>query len=510
MEGSPPARLEVARDGLRAHLRVLVRPGSGLSQRVAYAGFWALALRGTLHGFSTGRTVVLARLLAPGDFGLMGLALLVLGLLETFTQTGFRAALIQRQGDIRPYLDTAWTVEALRGLALAGALVLAAPLVASFFAAPEAVPIVRVMAVVALLGGLRNIGVVAFDRELEFRKRFLYQMVRAVAEVGVGIGMALALRSAWALVYGALAGVAAEVAASYLLHPYRPRPRLAWGRVGELYRFGRWVLLSNGLFFLASRGDSAAIGKVLGPVALGVYEMGRRIAELTTREVSTVVSAVTFPAYARVQDDVVRLRRAYFLTVEAVSCVTFPVAAVLLVLAGPLTRVVLGESWLAVASVLPALVAAGSVRALAATGGALYAGTGQPRLDFQMSLVRTALMLALILPLMRLLGVAGAALAVLVGALTTLPFYVGYSTRVLRVTPLHLGRALLPATALSGAAALGALLGRVGPAHPGVAELLVAVGLAGGGYALAALLLWRVLGAGPVRVLTLGRPRSRA
>jgi lipopolysaccharide exporter len=96
-----------------------MHPGSSLSRRVMHAGFWALALRLSLRSLNTVRTIILARILVPEDFGLMGIALLTMALLETFTQTGFRRALIYRTGDIRTYLDTAWTIGLLRALAIA-------------------------------------------------------------------------------------------------------------------------------------------------------------------------------------------------------------------------------------------------------------------------------------------------------------------------------------------------------------------------------------------------------
>ena len=98
--------------------RWLFRPGKRLSQRVIHAGFWAFALRITDRLFGLARTILLARLLSPNDFGLFGIALLGLSALNTFSQTGFQQALIQKKGDIKPYLDTAWTVQVIRGLSL--------------------------------------------------------------------------------------------------------------------------------------------------------------------------------------------------------------------------------------------------------------------------------------------------------------------------------------------------------------------------------------------------------
>jgi len=130
---------------------LLFEPGDTLSQRVVRGGFWVFALRITNRLFQLIRTIVLARVLAPSDFGLMGIALLAISALQTFTQTGFQAALIQKKGDIRDYLDTAWAISALRGLALFAVLSLAAPYIALFFDTLAATPIMRVIGVSMLL-----------------------------------------------------------------------------------------------------------------------------------------------------------------------------------------------------------------------------------------------------------------------------------------------------------------------------------------------------------------------
>ncbi|MBN1830470.1 MAG: oligosaccharide flippase family protein, partial [Deltaproteobacteria bacterium] len=102
-----------------------------LSRKVAVAGTWAVMLRIANRGLDFVRTIVLARLLSPTDFGLLGIALLSMSMLETFSQTGFKAALIQKKEDITSYLDTAWTVSVLRGLVLFLLIYFSAPLIAT-------------------------------------------------------------------------------------------------------------------------------------------------------------------------------------------------------------------------------------------------------------------------------------------------------------------------------------------------------------------------------------------
>ncbi|MBW1612839.1 MAG: oligosaccharide flippase family protein [Deltaproteobacteria bacterium] len=104
-----------------------------LSKKVVKGGIWVFALRITSRGLGFIRTIILARLLAPSDFGLLGIAMLAIATLETFSQTGFQAALIQKKDDVESYLDTAWTVSAIRGIVLFLILFFCAPIVAKFF-----------------------------------------------------------------------------------------------------------------------------------------------------------------------------------------------------------------------------------------------------------------------------------------------------------------------------------------------------------------------------------------
>lgn len=119
-----------------------------LKSRVIKSGGWVFGGKVAGQGLSLLRMIILARLLAPRDFGLFGIVMLALATMRTFTNTGFDQALIQRQDETEGHLDTAWTIQILRGFVLAGAVFLAAPLLASFFNEPLATPMLRVVCLV--------------------------------------------------------------------------------------------------------------------------------------------------------------------------------------------------------------------------------------------------------------------------------------------------------------------------------------------------------------------------
>jgi len=454
MSGDAVAEMKASR--LRKLVHSLLHPGDRLSQRVVHAGFWAFALRITDRLFGLARTIVLARVLSPNDFGLFGIALLGLSALNTFSQTGFQAALVQKKGDIKPYLDTAWTVQVIRGFVLAGILFGIAPYVASFFGEPTAVLLLRVLGLSAIFQGLTNIGVVYFQKELEFHKRFIYMFSGTLADLGVAIPAALILRNAWALVFGLLAGNLVRMAVSYLIHPYRPRVWLDGPKVKELYTFGKWILGSSILVFLLNQGDDIFVGKLLGATMLGFYQIAYRLSNLSATEITHVISQVTFPAYSKLQDKLPQLRRAYLETLQVVSLFSFPIASGIFFLAPDFTRIFLGEKWMPMVPALQVLTLWGLIRSLGAIAGCLWQAVGKPQISTYFHIAKLILLAVFIYPFTIRWGILGTSLAVVVESLPIHLFGYIVVAKTLRCNARVLYRQLLPP--LVGAATMSLTL----------------------------------------------------
>jgi lipopolysaccharide exporter len=421
---------------------LLFEPGDTLSQRVVRGGFWVFALRIADRLFQLIRTIVLARVLAPSDFGLMGIALLAISALETFSQTGYQAALIQKKENIEDYLDTAWTVSALRGFFLFSILYLAAPYIALFFVTPAATPIMRAIGVSMLLNGLTNIGVVYFRKELEFNKQFVYQLSGTVADLVVATTAALLLRSVWALVFGLMAGSFTRFVASYLIHPYRPRLNFDLGQSMELFDFGIWMLGSSIVVFLAIHGDDAFVGKALGVSALGFYQMAFRFANLPGSEIG-VLSRVAFPAYSKLQDNIPKLKGAYLKMVRFVTFLAIPLAGGIFALGPQLTQIFLGDKWMPMVPALRILAISAMVRQTVGTGGALFYAVGRPDMDFKMNLARVITLAVTIYPLTMVWETSGTSLAVLLAICACIPIWIIGSTREIKIRARHYLRTLL-------------------------------------------------------------------
>jgi len=405
---------------MRNLLRVLIgTKGDSLFDRVLSAGFWAAALRLGIRVMMFVRTIILANLLSPDDFGLMAVATLSLLFLERLTEGGFDSALVQKDEEIKPYLNSAWTMQVLRGAAIAVIMGLLAPLIAAFFDAPESVAVIRWVGFSVLIRGFTNIAVIYFVKELRFGGYFLLQMSDKAANIIVSITAAIVLRNVWALVLGVLAGAIVRVVTSYIIQTYRPRFEWAWGKVKNLFDFGKWILWSNLLTYLTGNIDDIVVGRVVGVRELGFYRMAYNLSQSMATEITQVTSQVTFPAYSKLQDSKERLARAYFSSLHIVSFVGFPLAIGTILVAPDLTFGLLGAKWEPIIVPMQLLSAAGLARGLGATIGPLFQSQGRPNIPPRFSIVKLAILAIGLYPVVNRWGMNGAAgLVAIAGCIT--------------------------------------------------------------------------------------------
>ena len=170
--------------------------------KVVSSGLWIFTGNTLNRVLGFIRTVILARLLSPADFGLFGIAMLVMGALDRLTQTGIEEAIIQRRNAIDEYINVAWTINIIRSLVIFALLYFLAPYAAHFFRDERVVPVIKTISLILLLNALYNIGIVHLKKSLSFNKLFIYRFSGNLADFLVAISVALFLRNVWALVIG--------------------------------------------------------------------------------------------------------------------------------------------------------------------------------------------------------------------------------------------------------------------------------------------------------------------
>lgn len=364
--------------------------------------------------------MILARLLYPKDFGLFGIVMLVLSILEAFSQTGFNEALIYKKEDIAPYLDTAWGLQFIRGALLAGVIVGSASYIAKFFQEPDVRPLLRMIGVVLIIDSLQNIGIVYFKKELEFHRLIIFRLIGNLMELLASVSAAFLLRNVWALVVGAIVHSLTNLMISYLIHDFRPHFRWDAEKAKELLKYGKWLFGKSSIGYLVNNLDDIIVGKVLGTATLGLYQMAFRWANTATTEIIYTVSEVTFPAYVKLQSDTTRLREYILRTIGIVSLITLPLTGGILVLAPELTKFLLGDRWMPIVPVLQLMCITGAVRAITANFGTIFLSTGRPDIQVKASISNLFLLGICIYPFVKKFDIIGAVYARFVTLLTQL------------------------------------------------------------------------------------------
>jgi PST family polysaccharide transporter len=207
-----------------------------LAQQAGSAVLWrgfGLSIEKVIFLF---RILILARILAPADFGLVAIGMVSLAVMTSLTDFGIVPALIQQPAGNKRHLDTAWTIGLVRGAGINIIMLIAAPFIAHAFGEPEATNIIRLLAVTTLLQAGASIEVAALARQLKFKQLALIRLSAAVCNTIVSVLLARSL-GAWAIVWGTVAGAITNLIASYVVAPYRPRFRAESVATSSLMRF---------------------------------------------------------------------------------------------------------------------------------------------------------------------------------------------------------------------------------------------------------------------------------
>jgi O-antigen/teichoic acid export membrane protein len=295
---------------------------------------WILAGQVASQGLRLVTSVVLARLLFPEAFGLMAVVAAFLFGLQMFSDVGVGPSIVQSErGDDPAFLRTAWTIQVLRGAAVAaGAVALSWP-VAAFYGEPQLRPLLAVSGLRALVQGFQSVAGFRLQRRLTLGPVVRLEVVAQVVQAVVTVAWALVHRSVWALVGGMLVGSAVSTVLGHLWLPAF-RHRFHWDRdaARRLSRFGRWIFLSSVLAWIALQTDRILLGRFLGLATLGVYSVALRFTEALGGLQARLTHSVMFPLFSTAaRSDPAALADRYYRVRRRVDPLLLPLSALLAV-----------------------------------------------------------------------------------------------------------------------------------------------------------------------------------
>ncbi|CDX14000.1 Polysaccharide biosynthesis protein [Mesorhizobium sp. ORS 3324] len=318
----------------------------GLAKRSVVGMFWTGLSMGALAVAELVALLLLARLLSPNEFGLYSAALIVIRFSTIFQGLGITPAIVQRPVLEERHLRVGYTLSLLLGLAVTALVWAMAPTIASLLRLADLTPIVRAICFIFLFQGGSMVALASAQRALRFRWLALVDAIAfAVGYVVVGPVLAWLGFGIWSLVAALLVQQLFRTIVLLAGQPHPMRPLLERSAILELLYFGGGFTIARVFNYLATQLDRLVVGRYLGADALGVYGLSSQLMTTPAVIVGQVLDRVLFPTMALVQEEPVRLARAYRSAVAGCAILVLPASVVVAIVAPELVRVILGRGW---------------------------------------------------------------------------------------------------------------------------------------------------------------------
>lgn len=385
------------------------RKPKAVARKAMLASAWLVT------GFAYRRVVqlvimlVLARLLVPEDFGLVALATTLLLMLTSISELSLFNALIHEREPTRADYDTVFTLSAVRGVILAGVMVVGGLVMAAVYSDPRLFPITAALGIRPLLGGLSSPHYVTLAKKLSFGRVAFQESLAATGQLVVAVAVAWFTGSYWAIVAGLLAASVIGLVSTYWAAPYRPRLSIAAWR--NLMSFSAWMSLNQIASVVGSKFDNFLAGGVLGAAVFGAYNVGGNVASLVTQAVVQPLERVLFPSFATIVDDKPRLRAAFQRAQACLLAAGLPLGVGLALVAEPFVYVALGPQWSVAVTVIQFIAPVLALQIVFGPANALAYALGATRTLFVRSMVTLVLRVPLITAGLLLYGLMGLLIA---------------------------------------------------------------------------------------------------
>ena len=318
-----------------------------MNRRTVFSNFlWRFAERCGAQLVSAVVSVILARLLVPKDYGDVAMVTVFINLLNVFVAAGLGSALIQKKNADDTDFSSVFYTNIVFCLVLYGLLFLASPLIARFYNRPEMGPMLRVLGIVLIISGVKNVQIAYVSRHMQFRRFFFATLGGTIGAAMIGIWMAYRGYGAWALIAQHLFNTAVDTLILWITVKWRPKKLFSFQRLKGLFSFG-WKLLATSLISeLYNNLRTLIIGKKYTSEDLAFYKKGENWPGLFITNINYSIDSVLLPSMSKVQDDRASVKA---MTRRAIKTSTYLIAPALMGLffvSEPLVRLVLTEKWL--------------------------------------------------------------------------------------------------------------------------------------------------------------------
>ncbi|MFC0250917.1 lipopolysaccharide biosynthesis protein [Massilia consociata] len=323
-------------------------------------------------------TLILARILVPDDFGIVAMASVVVAFVDIIFDLGINVAIIQRKSPSQAYYDTAWTLRIIQASCVATLLVIAAPFAADYYDDLRVTSAVQLMALSILILAFENVGIITFQKELNFIADAKFVLFKRLFGFCVTIILTLVLENYWGMILGALCGRLASTVRSYWVHPMRPSFCLQ--EFKEIFSISQWVLVKNVSQYLDRNLHLIVVGGIARTSVTGGYTLANEISDIPGTDLLAPINRVLFPAFARARDNMRELTRLLIAAQGVQVLITFPACVGFAMTAREFVPVALGEKWIFIVPFIQILALSNIIQSISSSANYVLTVVGQIRL----------------------------------------------------------------------------------------------------------------------------------
>jgi O-antigen/teichoic acid export membrane protein len=316
-----------------------------LKQKSINGMLWTVSERFSVQAVQLLVQIVLARLLEPAQFGLIGMLLIFIAVTQSIMDSGFGSALIQKKDADQTDSSSIFFFNLLLGVVLASILFLTAPLIAQFYLQPELIPITRVLSLTLVINAFSLVQTSLLAKKLDFKTQMKISFLAMIISGVIGIAMAYQGFGVWSLVAQLVSKSLFQAIFLWLFNDWRPSAAFSYLSLRSMFSFGSKLLISGLIDTTFNNIYQMFIGKVYSPADLGYYSKAKSVELTAIQATSSSLGQVLFPSMVHLQNDLDSLKKAYRKTIRLSLFLHFPLMIGLWAVADPLFRLLLTDKW---------------------------------------------------------------------------------------------------------------------------------------------------------------------
>jgi teichuronic acid exporter len=349
---------------------------------------WYIGTRVWMQALSWGVTLILARILAPADYGLFAMAFTVVTILDLLQEFGLGVSIVQRQDLSREQINAIFWFLFAVSLAVVALMFVGAEYGVRFYREPRLIWIIRILSLVFLINSLGVVPYSLLTKEIDFRARSLAEAAGVVASAVVSLGVAYAGYGVWALIYGQLSRAIVKNLAMFISSKWLPGLAVSFTELRDILKFSLRIASATSLGSITDTITNAIIGKFLGGYSLGLYSVAIGLGQNNplNKVSGGVISQLSFPLFSKLQNDIGLLQKYFLQITRILAIVSLPLQIGLALVAHDLVVVLLSDKWIGTVRLVQIFAIGGIFQIVTLPSASLLMARGRSDCIFQISL----------------------------------------------------------------------------------------------------------------------------